>query len=105
MLSFFGIVPEGHILDIPNGVLGMLFYSFIFIRFSIGKQPRGVLFTPLVNYMLSSFALASSIFLARVLYINKDLCLVCITTHIINTTLWVRGTMEVWGTRQKDKMQ
>eukprot|EP00339_Tiarina_fusa_P008251 CAMPEP_0116998542 /NCGR_PEP_ID=MMETSP0472-20121206/1575_1 /TAXON_ID=693140 ORGANISM="Tiarina fusus, Strain LIS" /NCGR_SAMPLE_ID=MMETSP0472 /ASSEMBLY_ACC=CAM_ASM_000603 /LENGTH=90 /DNA_ID=CAMNT_0004697721 /DNA_START=39 /DNA_END=308 /DNA_ORIENTATION=+ len=27
MLSYFGIVPDGHMLDVPNAVLGVLYYT------------------------------------------------------------------------------
>mmetsp|Transcript_41594 Transcript_41594/g.74931 ORF Transcript_41594/g.74931 Transcript_41594/m.74931 type:complete len:169 (+) Transcript_41594:65-571(+) len=96
MLSFFGIVPEGHALDIPNGVLGMLFYSYILIRYFTSKQYTGLstLFTPTVNMLISSLAIASSVFLLRKLYIIQELCVVCLSTHIINTTLWIRATRE-----------
>lgn len=93
MLSFFGLVPEGHALDIPNGILGILFYSYILIRFFTGKHPR-VLFATATNLLLSSLAIASSLFLGRKLYIIRELCVVCLSTHIINTTLWLRSIRE-----------
>jgi len=98
MLSFFGIVPEGSALDVPNGVLGMLFYTYIFLRYIMGKDKLSggisVLFTPVINLVISSLAIASSAFLGRKLYILRELCVVCLSTHIINTTLWVRALME-----------
>ena len=97
MLSFFGIVPEGHALDIPNGVLGMVFYSYVFLRYFSGKQKGGmlaVLFAPTLNLVISTLAIASSAFLARKLYMIRELCVVCLSTHAINTTLWVRALKE-----------
>ncbi|KAL7536702.1 hypothetical protein ACHAXR_011273 [Thalassiosira sp. AJA248-18] len=101
MLSFFGIVPEGHALDIPNGVLGMLFYSYIFIRFQIIGNKQRILFTTSVNLLISTLAILSSAFLARKLYIIRELCVVCISTHIINTTLWIRAIREGMGSSEK----
>jgi len=103
MLSFFGLVPEGHALDIPNGYLGMLFYSYMFIRFFVGKNPRGtsILFATSINLLISSLAIASSVFLARKLYIIRELCVVCVSTHIINTTLWLRSIREGLDGSQK----
>ena len=90
MLSFFGIVPEGHILDIPNGYLGIIFYLYTIIRFyTINKNnPRQpfILFTTFMNRFISTMAIASSIFLGRKLYLIRELCVVCVSTHIINTT-------------------
>jgi len=104
MLSYFGIVPQGHVLDIPNGVLGMLFYSYTLVRHFAGKQtPKAIstLFTTTINMVISSLAIASSAFLARKLYIIRELCVVCLSTHVINTTLWIRALTE--GFRSSEK--
>lgn len=102
MLSFFGLVPKGHAFDIPNGVLGMLFYTYVFLR-SVDKYPRGmsILFTSTFNLIISSLAISSSIFLGRKLYIIQELCIVCVSTHIINTTAWIRAIREAFGSSQK----
>ncbi len=100
MLSYFGIVPEGHILDVPNGLLGMVFYSYTILGYFTNKKKAFVrnegdtfvlLFAPMMNILISSLAIASSAFLARKLYILRELCVVCVTTHIINMTLWIRA--------------
>jgi len=103
MLSYFGLVPQGHILDVPNGFLGMLFYSYTLIRHYTGKLSLGrqLLFTTAVNILTSSLAIASSAFLARKLYIIREICVVCIATHFINTTLWIRGMREGLSETQK----
>lgn len=101
MLSFFGLVPIGHALDIPNGVLGMLFYLYTIMRFFIIRkknQQRGgifILFGSPISLLISSLAIASSIFLGRKLYIIREFCIVCLSTHILNTTLWIRAMMEL----------
>ena len=102
MLSFFGLVPKGHAFDIPNGVLGMLFYTYVFLR-SVDKYPRGmsILFTSTFNLIISSLAISSSVFLGRKLYIIQELCIVCVSTHIINTTAWIRAIREAFGSSQK----
>lgn len=100
MLSYFGIVPERHILDVPNGVLGMVFYLYTILGYFTNKNKTFVrnhgakvmlLFAPMMNLIISSLAIASSAFLARKLYILRELCVVCVTTHIINMTLWIRA--------------
>jgi len=102
MLSYFGLVPQGHFLDVPNGFLGILFYSYTLVRHYTGKQ---LLFTSSVNMVISSLAIASSAFLARKLYVIREMCVVCITTHFINTTLWIRGMREGLSETQKRKSQ
>jgi len=108
MISYFGIVPEGHPLDISNGVLGMIFYFYTLIRYYTGKRPSGIslLFTTGMNIFISSSAIASSVFLARKLYIIREVCVVCISTHIINTMLWIRGVSEgIYGKQKTMKRE
>jgi len=97
MLSFFGLVPHGSILDIPNGYLGIAFYALSLTRHVTGIQRSGLLshlFHPTVNLIITTLAFSSSIFLARKLYIIQEVCVVCITTHIINTTIFYRSIQE-----------
>ena len=97
MMSFFGLVPEGHVLDVPNGVLGVVFYVYTFVRHFLGAKTRRatVLFDGSVNMIIASLAMASSIFLGRKLWIIKELCVVCLSTHVINSTIWTRSLMEM----------
>mmetsp|Transcript_34965 Transcript_34965/g.64281 ORF Transcript_34965/g.64281 Transcript_34965/m.64281 type:complete len:177 (-) Transcript_34965:325-855(-) len=106
MMSYFGIVPEGHALDVPNGVLGMLFYTYSYIRyFNKKRSPTAiaVLFTPSINAIICTLAIASSVFLARKLFILRELCVVCVSTHIINTTLMIRAILELSSTGKTTK--
>ncbi|KAL3766379.1 hypothetical protein ACHAW5_000918 [Stephanodiscus triporus] len=110
MLSFFGLIPKGHALDIPNGVLGMLFYFFTIIRFFVKRKTQqswggifNVLFGNSIFLVISSLALASSVFLGRKLYIIREFCVVCVSTHIINTTVWIRAIMEKFDSRSSKK--
>ena len=71
MLSFFGLVPRRHTLCDPNGVMGMLFYSFSFL-WHLAGQPAGgssSLFSTPINAAVSSLAIASSTFLGTKLYV------------------------------------
>mmetsp|Transcript_15057 Transcript_15057/g.22697 ORF Transcript_15057/g.22697 Transcript_15057/m.22697 type:complete len:193 (+) Transcript_15057:379-957(+) len=102
MLSFFGLVPKDSALDIPNGILGMLFYTYVFIRCNMRSSDL-ILLDRRVNAVVCSLALASSVFLARKLYIIKEICVVCVTTHVLNTTVFCRAILEVVK-KQKDKV-
>jgi uncharacterized membrane protein len=112
MLSFFGLVPSGHVLDVPNGVLGMLFYAYTIVGYFIvakGKQRKhqGVifsLFSSSIVLVISSLALASSVFLGMKLYEIRELCVVCVSTHVINATLWIRAMMEFGNARHRAKI-
>ena len=102
MLSFFGLVPKGSALDIPNGILGMLFYIYVFIKHNM-RSSNLILLDKRVNVVVCSLALASSVFLGRKLWIIKEICVVCLTTHIINTTVFCRAILEVMS-NGKDKL-
>jgi uncharacterized membrane protein len=99
MLSFFGVVPPGHWLDIPNGILGMIFYTYIFTRYTSSGTSLipilSVLFQPGINMIISALAMASSLFLGRKLFEIKEVCVVCLTTHMINATLFFRSLKEM----------
>lgn len=101
MLSYFGLVPKDSVLDIPNGILGLIFYAYVLIRGNL-KESNLILLDRRVNAVICTLAMASSLFLARKLYIIKEICVVCLTTHLINTTLFCRAVLE-WRRRRKDK--
>lgn len=80
MLTYFGLVPKGSVLDVPNAVLGSIFYFYMLVASS--SAPREV------TYFMTAAAFASSVFLAyQLTFVVMELCLLCWSTHAINTTL------------------
>lgn len=80
MLSYFGLVPDGSMLDVPNAALGLVYYSiWLTVMSSLPKALR---------LLIASLAMASSIFLAIQLLILSELCILCWSTHVINARLW-----------------
>jgi uncharacterized membrane protein len=80
MLSYFGIVPDGSTLDLPNAALGLVYYSlWLTLMPSLPKA---------LKLLIASLAMASSIFLAIQLLILSELCILCWSTHVINARLW-----------------
>ncbi len=102
ILSLFPKVTKGSAFDIPNGILGMLFYTYVLLRCNIMKSSSLFLLDRRINAVICSLALASSIFLARKLYMIKEICIVCLSTHVINTTIFLRAMREVL--KNKDKV-
>lgn len=86
MLSYFGVVPEGSLLDVPNAALGLLYYTLVFLSEQCLTKSDGVLF---VTFGLNCGAMSSSIFLAVKLIQLGELCILCWTTHVLNTLLLV----------------
>jgi len=92
LLSYFNIVPHDHVLDVPNAVLGILYYALILINEAIINFPSFLI------KFASTSAMSSSIYLAVVLTSLKELCILCWTTHVINTlllyTILTRNTLK-----------
>ena len=78
MLSYFGIVPEHSILDLPNAALGLIHYMYLLtLQPYIPKQ---------ITYFMIVMAFASTVFLAyQLTFVLFELCILCWTTHVINT--------------------
>ncbi|KAG7352306.1 vitamin K epoxide reductase family protein [Nitzschia inconspicua] len=68
------------ILDVPNAALGWVYYT-IWIVVAPKLPPKFVL-------LVASLAMASSVWLAVQLLMLKELCLLCWSTHVINSRLW-----------------
>lgn len=97
MLSYLGLVPESSILDVPNAVLGSIYYSYMLLFSS--TFPREI------TYFMTLVAFSSSVFLAyQLTFVVKELCVLCWATHVINTSLaWnLFGTAHAVGTKTKN---
>jgi hypothetical protein len=80
MLSLFGIVPKGSMLDVPNAALGVVYYTVWLLV--LPKLPQSM------TLLFATAALSSSIYLAIQLIRLNELCLLCWSTHVVNTRLW-----------------
>lgn len=86
ILSHWGVVPKGHALDLPNALLGAVFYAVALIHKDLGL-PR-VLFLG-----ASVLSVAFSLYLATVLkFVLHDACLVCITSYALNAVIFVAAS-------------
>ena len=78
MLSYFGIVPEHSVLDLPNAALGLMHYLYL-----LTLRP----FMPIrFTYFMIIMAFGSTVFLAyQLTFVLFELCILCWSTHVINT--------------------
>jgi vitamin-K-epoxide reductase (warfarin-sensitive) len=101
MMSYFGLVREHSLLDVPNAALGVFYYSFMVQSLLFSTRRKNWL-----SNLLVAGAMASSIFLAYQLsFVLYELCILCWSTHVINTFLFYRhffGSENVTSGR-KDK--
>ena len=109
LLSYFNVVPNGHILDVPNAFLGLLYYSAIFIIESfIYHLPSIIEYMRYITFTFNTLAMSSSIYLAYKLIMLQELCILCWTTHLLNTLLLVHyGKRLLRGghVKRKDKKE
>lgn len=80
LLSYFGLVPHGHMLDLPNAMYGAIFYLQQLVW---GRMP-----------LLVVGAFVTSVYLAyQLTFVLGDLCILCWSTHVINTTLFAYAVL------------
>ena len=96
MLSYFGLVEKGSPLDVPNALLGSLYYSYVLLY---SMQITSSIFPLGLTFCANSMAMASSVFLAYKLLVLKKLCLLCWTTHVLNFSLIVYYGRKVFGAK------
>lgn len=92
-MSYFGLVERHSDLDIPNALIGVLYYTYMLVL-------RGYV-PSLTTKLAASMAFLTTIFLAyHLTFTVKELCLVCWTTHVLNTLLWYNVMFTSSGGKQ-----
>ena len=103
MLRYFGIVPKGHIFDVPNAALGVVFYTSMMLHYlllSNGKQGEGgKRFSKPIAKVMSLGASVASLWLITILISIKEFCIVCVGTHCCNAFILYR----LWTDRVEGK--
>ena len=95
LVSYFGIVAEGHLLDVPNAFIGLVYYTYWLALRPIFPAP--------LTAMVSTLAMMASFFLAYKLLVLHELCILCWSTHIINLRLLLRAYVTVGeGSKSKE---
>ncbi|GBP82362.1 Vitamin K epoxide reductase complex subunit 1 [Eumeta japonica] len=76
----FGIIPHGSAFEVPNCIYGIIFYCLL-IFLTTYEDKRIVQ----LQFFLALGSLATSVYLAYLLmFVLHDLCVVCVSTFIIN---------------------
>ncbi|XP_012220287.1 vitamin K epoxide reductase complex subunit 1-like protein 1 [Linepithema humile] len=78
----FGLIPKNSIFNIPNSLYGLAFYTQVAILSMINNYTCSA--AVVVLGILSNIG---SIYLAHILYIFNDICVVCISTYIVNAAI------------------
>ncbi|XP_008558437.1 vitamin K epoxide reductase complex subunit 1 [Microplitis demolitor] len=78
----FGLIPKTSIFYLPNSVYGLVFYGIVFALNIFNNYGLAV-----IVLILTALSNLSSIYLAWVLWVLNDICVVCISTYIVNFIL------------------
>ena len=86
VLSYWGVLPKGHVLDLSNAEAGLLFYSAVALAPWVRAVPGDV---RVVAVLLASIATALiSLYLAYVLVVVlHEVCPLCSTMQFINALI------------------
>ncbi|KAL7300432.1 hypothetical protein TKK_0006786 [Trichogramma kaykai] len=91
----FGLIPKDSSFYLPNSIFGIVFYTIV-ASLSLFNHYWNTLLMLAATVLANSF----SIYLAYVLYLLKDVCLVCVTTYIINAILLVLSAKKLGEIKQ-----
>ena len=94
MLSYFQIIPNGHWMDQPNAVLGILFYGISLFLPKMRFIPLSV--RKIGMWIASVISCTSSAWLGFILvYVLHDICIVCVSTYIVNAIIFFLSTRDL----------
>jgi uncharacterized membrane protein len=93
LLSHFRLVPKGSVLDVPNALLGTIYYVLLLVIppsvYTLSSE--AVVKISVFLRVVTTLAFASTVYLLYALtFVVYDLCLLCMTSHVINGTLMYR---------------
>nr|XP_031835328.1 vitamin K epoxide reductase complex subunit 1 [Nomia melanderi] len=80
----FGIIPETSPLYMLNPIYGLIFYALVAILNVFNKYPTSILVVT-----LGVCANLGTIYLAYILYILNNVCVVCVSSYIINAVILI----------------
>ncbi|XP_014213150.1 vitamin K epoxide reductase complex subunit 1 [Copidosoma floridanum] len=80
----FGLIPRDSPLYLPNSLYGIIFYTIVASLSLFNSYWNTVLM--LIAAVVSNLF---SVYLARVLYLLQDFCLVCMSLYVINALVLV----------------
>ncbi|XP_015605401.1 vitamin K epoxide reductase complex subunit 1-like protein 1 [Cephus cinctus] len=80
----FGLIPKDSILYAPNSIYGLIFYFTVLILSTLNYYS-----STLALLALGILANISSVYLACILYLLNDICIVCVSNYIVNAIILI----------------
>ncbi|XP_018304497.1 vitamin K epoxide reductase complex subunit 1 [Mycetomoellerius zeteki] len=78
----FGLFPKDSVFNISNPIYGLMFYTLITILSMINNYTFSA-----ATVILGIISNILSIYLIHILYLQRDICVVCISMYIINVVI------------------
>ncbi|XP_017876460.1 vitamin K epoxide reductase complex subunit 1 [Ceratina calcarata] len=78
----FGLIPETSVFYMPNPIYGLLFYALVAILSVSNKWSALVV-------ALATISNIGTIYLARILYLERNICIVCVSLYVVNVVLLI----------------
>ncbi|KAJ8731397.1 hypothetical protein PYW07_004561 [Mythimna separata] len=95
----FGIIPKESPLRIPNPVYGIMFYCLIIFLTTFDQ-----LFVGRLLFLIAVSSIPMCVYLAYLLaFVLHDVCVVCISTYIVNFTLVILAYKKMKAMAAKKK--
>ena len=89
VLSLWGIVKKGSSLDVPNSLIGSLFYFLAITPWNANSLIADLF---MIGGLLS---LAFSAYLAYILrFVLHEFCIICVSSYVINILLFIFSARE-----------
>ncbi|XP_011632153.1 vitamin K epoxide reductase complex subunit 1-like protein 1 [Pogonomyrmex barbatus] len=78
----FGLFPKDSVFNVPNSLYGLAFYTQIAILSMSNNYTCSI-----VVIALGIVSNIFSLYLAHILYLYRDICIVCVSTYIVNAVI------------------
>jgi vitamin-K-epoxide reductase (warfarin-sensitive) len=92
IFSYIGLFPKNSVLDQSNAFFGLLFY--IMVAF-LSLSSERTAFVKRISFFLGITGLGMSLILGYILsFILFDICLVCVSSYVCNTVIFIDTARE-----------
>mmetsp|Transcript_1305 Transcript_1305/g.2113 ORF Transcript_1305/g.2113 Transcript_1305/m.2113 type:complete len:160 (-) Transcript_1305:13-492(-) len=99
--SSLGLIPKGHVLDVPNSVYGIIYFILYAILYT--ARTRSSRFSDLM-LVLSTFSMILSSYLSYILaVVLEDICVVCYSIYVCNFIVFMESLIFVFMSKNVSK--
>ncbi|OXU26926.1 vitamin K epoxide reductase complex subunit 1 isoform X2 [Nasonia vitripennis] len=86
----FGLIPKDSQFYLPNSLFGIVFYTTV-ASLSLFNNYWNTALMLIVSIISNLF----SIYLSRILYLLEDVCIVCVSTYVLNALIMILSLRKI----------